>query len=167
MATANTIVANRYGTACYEELPAAEAILPGTGVVITTDAEGNETLAPVSASGVGEPRFAREQRNPPRAMIGGGGMGLSPIEQQYEAGNNVESELFGSGDKIRARIAAGGDLDTPANANVEAGDPLNFASDGSLKVTDGRASAVAVAREDNDNSDAAAGENPVALVQVV
>jgi len=161
MATANTIVANRYGTACYEEFPAGEAILPGTGVEIATDADGNETLAPAS-SGVGEPRFAREQRNPPRMVTG-----THITEQQYEAGNRVESELFGRGDKVRARIAAGGDLDTPANANVEAGDPLNFADGGSLKVTDGRASAVAVARETLDNSDAAAGENPVALVQVV
>ena len=158
---AATIVANRYGTACYEEIPAGEAILPGTGVEITTDADGNETLVPAS-SGDGVSRFVREQRNPPRAM---GGMDIT--EQGYEAGDNVESELFSRGDKVRARIAAGGDLENPANANVEAGDPLNFASGGSLKVADGRASAVAVSRERIDNSDATAGENPVALVQVV
>jgi hypothetical protein len=91
--------------------------------------------------------------------------GADITEQGYEAGNNVESELFDRGDMVRARAAAGGDLATAADANIADGDPVNFADGGTVKVAESRASAVAVAREDNDNS-GGAGDNLV-LVQVV
>lgn len=160
---ANSVIATHYGNAVYEELPAAAELLPGTGLEVTTDAEGNEQVQPVSSAGQAAARFARTKSNPPYASDSD----TSPIEQAYPDGDNVEYETMRVGDKVRARVAAGSDLTTAANANIAPGDPLNFHSDGTLKVAGSRASAVAVARSATDNSGAASGENPVALVQVV
>lgn len=154
---ANSIIAQLEDGESYEEFPAAVEIEPGQGLEIVVSG-GEEQVQPVSTAGKPSYMVAREQRNPPRAGSG------NPVDQPYAAGRNVETMTFRRGDETRNRLAAGADLATAANATVAEGDLLEWHSDGTLKTGVG-GTAVAVAREANDNSAAASGENPLVRVE--
>jgi hypothetical protein len=155
-----------YPDGVYKEYEAAGTITPGEGIEISGIDSGNLQVQPVSSV---EPtgasaRFAVEQSRPPRAEPGD----TSPIDQDYESGENVEARVFDSGEEVEnALLAAGGDLGTSSEADVSVGDKLAFNDDGTLKEATTAGAEVAVALEANNNSGASAG-NPVRIrVEVI
>lgn len=142
-------------------------VTPGMGIERTgTDADGKPTVQPVSTiePADAQARFAIEQRLPPRSE------GEEMLEDEYEAGNYLQFFVFQRGDVVEnALVASGQDLadnetvggaagSGSGQATIEAGDSLAFFSDGTLKVAQDGAAAVAEAREAVDNSGAASGE---------
>ncbi|WP_254535227.1 hypothetical protein [Halomarina litorea] len=156
-----------YDDAAYMEAEAAAAITPGMGLEYAGEtAVGNRTVQPVSSVEPTGPaaRFAIEQRMPPRGASGA----TRPIEQGYDAGDNVEMQVFRSGDTVEnALLAAGGDLTTAAHATIAIGDKLAFNDDGSLKLATTAGAEVVEAVEAVDNSGAAAGERARIAVEVL
>lgn len=150
-----------YPDGAYKEYEAAAAITPGEGIEISGVDNGNLQVQPVSSV---EPtgasaRFALAQRAPPRAVGGD----TSPVDQDYNSGDNVQAFVFDSGEEVEnAFLAAGGDLGTGSEANVSVGDKLAFNDDGTLKEATTAGAEVAVALEAIDNSGASAG-NPVRI----
>jgi hypothetical protein len=90
------------------------------------------------------------------------------LDQVYDAGNHIEFRVYRPGDLVEnALLAAGGDLATASEATVTVGDPLAFNDDGSLKLATVAGAEEAQAREDVDNSGAAAGERARISVEVL
>lgn len=152
-----------------------ETVVPGMGVERVTVDDGDDIVAPVSEiePADAQTRFAREQRLPPRGESG------EMIEQEYEGGQYLEFWTFRTGDVVEnALLASGTDLlndgtvgggtsSGSGQATVEAGDSLAFYSDGSLKVAQDGAAAVAEARESVDNSGAEADDRARISVEVL
>ena len=158
------------------EVAAGASVTPGMGIEKTgSNPDDDPLLQPVSSiePADAQTRFAVEQGTPPR-----GGDGRM-IDQASAAGEHVEFRIYRPGDVVEnALVASGTDLNDDggvgggttagsAQANVSDGDSLAFYSDGSLKVAQSGDAAVAVAREDVDNSGAAAGDRARISVEVL
>jgi hypothetical protein len=147
------------------EVAAGASVTPGMGIEKTgPNPDGDPLVQPVSTvepTGA-QARFAREQRVPPRGEDG------SMLDQVYDAGNHIEFRVYRRGDIVEnALLAAGGDLATTSEATVTVGDPLAFNDDGSLKLATVAGAEEAQAREDVDNSGAAAGDRARISVEVL
>lgn len=155
---ANSIFAKLLGQGDYLEYPAATGatIAPGMGLERVDDA-GTTKVQPVSTADSDSTLIAREQRNPPRMGSG------NPVDQTYDAGDNVEARGFMQHEEARLRLSAGADLTTASNANVSKHDKLGWSDDGTLKK--GSSNAQYEALEAVDNSGAAAGEHTLVLVK--
>jgi len=158
----NTIVLNgNYAPFVEDEADAGEAdIYPGNtlegdgaGGVIKTSTE--------AASGRG--LFADVSRSDPSL----------DKDDPYPDGDRVSVQYVPIGGKVDARLAAGGDLTTAANANVSADDLLVETNVGALAAHDSAETsgdpegAVYRALEGVDNSGAAAGVENQAEIEVV
>ncbi|SNZ18159.1 hypothetical protein SAMN06269185_3270 [Natronoarchaeum philippinense] len=168
MAKSITDVAGRtYGEARYKEGEAGSDLTPGELLVQTgTNADGEpiyDAVSTVDKLGP-EAQFAMVPSTPPARDVSD----ADPIEQTIPSGTLVEVRVFTAGETVQnALLASGSDLATASNANVSPGDRLGSNDDGSLKITTTGGAAVAVAREANDNSGAAAGERARLNVEVL
>lgn len=153
---ANSIFAKLLGQGDYLEYPAASELYPGMGLERVDD-NGTTKVQPVSTADANSTLIAREQRNPPRMAAG------NPVDEPYDAGDNVESRQCIQGEEFRLRLSAGTDLATPANANVSKHDELGWSDDGTL--VKGGSNPQYEALEAVDNSGAAAGEHTLILVK--
>lgn len=147
-----------YGEAKYKEGEAGSDLTPGMVLVQTgTNADGEPIYDPVSTVEQLGPQsqFAMVPSTPPKRDT----TDTDPIDQTISSGTIVEVRVFDSGETVQnALLASGADLATASEANVSPGDRLGTNDDGSLKVTTTAGAALAVAREANDNSGAAAGD---------
>lgn len=153
---ANSIFAKLLGQGDYVEAPANSEIYPGMGLERVDDS-GTEKFQPVSTADANSTLIAREQRNPPRMADG------NPVDEPYDATDNVEARQCMQGEEFRLRLSAGTDLATAANANVSPYDELGWSDDGTLKK--GSSNPKYEALEAVDNSGAAAGEHTLILVK--
>ena len=147
------------------EVASGASVTPGMGIEMAgLNPDGDPLVQPVSTvepTGA-QSRFAREQRVPPRGEDG------SMLDQVYDAGNHIEFRIYRPGDTVEnALLAAGGDLATASEATITVGDPLAFNDDGSLKLATVAGAEEAQAREDVDNSGAAAGDRARISVEVL
>lgn len=162
----------------YDEGAVADGatVTPGMGIERVGSTDKNDPIVqPVSTiePAGAQSRFAIEQRLPPRYE------GEEMIADEYEGGNFLQFYVFQRGDVVEnALLASGTDLadngtvgggsgSGSAQATVEPGDKLAFFSDGSLKVAQDQAAAVAEARVAVDNSGAAAGERARLSIEVI
>lgn len=168
MAKSLTDIAGRtYDEPRYKEGEAGSDLTPGMVLVQTgTNASGEpiyDAVSTVDQLGP-EPQFAMVPSTPPARDVSD----TDPIDQTIPSGTLVEVEVFTTGETVQnALLAAGSDLATASNANVSPGDRLGTNDDGSLKITTTGGAALAVAREANDNSGAAAGEHARVNVEVL
>jgi len=168
MAKSITDIAGRtYDEARYKEGEAGSDLTPGELLVQTgTNADGEpiyDAVSTVDQLGP-QPQFATVPSTPPQRDTSD----TDPIDQTISSGTLVEVRVFTSGETVQnALLAAGSDLATASNANVSPGVRLGTNDDGSLKQTTTAGAAVAVARESNDNSGAAAGERARLTVEVL
>ena len=160
MAQPNSIFAKLLGQGDYLEYPAASGttIEPGMGLE-RVEEDGTTVVQPVSSADSESTLIAREKRNPPAI----GPDAASPVDVDYEAGDNVESRGFMQHEEARLRVAAGTDLTTAANANVSKHDQLGWNASGVL--VKGGSNPQYEALETLDNSGAAAGEHALVLVK--
>lgn len=161
------IAGRTYGEPKYKEGEAGSDLTPGELLVQTgTNADGvpiYDSVSTVDQLGPA-PQFARVPKTPPARDVSED----DPVDQTIPSGTLVEIRVFDTGETVQnALLAAGGDLATAAQANVSPGDRLGTNDDGSLKVTTTGGAAVAVARESNDNSGAAAGDRARLSVEVL
>lgn len=172
------VLGKSYRGTVYDEGVTASgvSVVPGMGVerAGATD-DGEIILQPVSTiePADAQARFAREQRVPPRGgteeMLDQETGGGEHIEfYTFRRGDVVENALLASGtDLLNNGTVGGGSSSGSGQATVEPGDSLAFFSDGSLKVAQDGAAAVAEAREMVDNSGAAAGERARLSIEVL
>ena len=155
---ANSVFAKLLGQGDYDEFAAASGttILPGMGLE-RVEENGSTVVQPVSTADADTTFIAREQRNPPITSAG------SPLDEPYEAGDNVEGRGGMQHEEFRLRLSAGADLATAANANVSKHDELGWSDDGTL--VKGGSNPLYEALEPVDNSGAAAGESAIVLVK--
>ena len=91
----------------------------------------------------------------------------------YDAGNLAKYLTLDGGEELLLNLAAGADAPATALANVTEGDKLTSNGDGKIRklasgtAPDAETAAIFVAREDNDNSGAAAGEWTKLRVEVL
>lgn len=168
MAKSITDIAGRtYGEPRYKEGEAGSDLTPGEILVQTgTNADGVPIYDAVSTVDQLGPQaqFAMVPSTPPQQDTSD----TDPIDQTISSGRLVEVRVFTAGERVQnALLAAGADLTTAANANVSPGDRLGTNDDGSLKATTTAGAALAVAREANDNSGAAAGNRARLTVEVL
>jgi len=173
----NTIVENGNDAPfVQDEFDAGEAdIYPGHALEIAADGDvvKHATESGIDAAATGLGLFADLNEFDPSTGKG----------DAYPNGERVGVVHVPVGGRVDARLAAGGDLDTAADANVTEGDVLEEADVGGLKahtgvdtVGDGTgaasetvydAGALYVARESVDNSGAAAGVENQQHIEVV
>jgi hypothetical protein len=168
MSKSITDIAGRtYDEARYKEGEAGSDLTPGEVLVQTgTNADGEPIYDAVSTVDKVDPQaqFAMVPSTPPIRDE----TDTDPIDQTIESGTIVEVRVFTSGETIQnALLAAGTDLASGSDANVSPGDTLGTSDDGSLKVTTTAGAGIAVAREANDNSGAAAGDRARLYVEVL
>jgi hypothetical protein len=168
MAKSITDIAGRtYDEARYKEGEAGSDLTPGQLLVQTgTNADGEPIYDAVSTVDQLGPQaqFAMVPTTPPKRDVSD----TDPIEQTIASGTLVEVRVFTSGETVQnALLAAGSDLASASDANVSPGDRLGTNDDGTLKITTTAGAAVAVAREANDNSGAAASEWARVSVEVL
>ncbi|PCR89313.1 hypothetical protein [Natrinema ejinorense] len=168
MSKSITDIAGRtYDEPRYKEGEAGSDLTPGEVLVQTgTNADDvpiYDAVSTVDQLGP-EAQFARVPKTPPKRDVSD----TDPIDQTISAGTLVEIRVFTRGETVQnALLASGSDLATASNANVSPGDRLGTNDDGSLKITTTGGAALAVAREANDNSGAAAGERARLSVEVL
>lgn len=144
MATPNSVLAKAHNQLSFEEGIADEALEPGQGCVLYENADGEKRVR-AAAADEKTTRVVRERRNPP---VGMGVDGASPLEQGYDAGENVETLGFDDNDQGRCRVTL---EDDGAGGTVAIEDAaLGWGADGNLTT----AATEAVARGRVDLSDA-------------
>jgi hypothetical protein len=110
IASNQSVLAQTHNTNSYLEGEADSAIEPGTGVVFYEDADGNTHVRQAGAN-ENTKRVAREQRNPPRNGTTVDDTGTSPIDQGYNAGDNLETVGFLRYDRARLRVSSNATAD--------------------------------------------------------
>lgn len=168
MSKSITDIAGRtYDEARYKEGEAGSDLTPGELLVQTgTNADDEPIYDAVSTVDQLGPQaqFAMVPSTPPVRDVSDG----DPIDQTIDEGTLVEVRVFTAGETVQnALLAAGSDLASASDANVSPGDRLGTNDDGSLKITTTAGAALAVAREANDNSGAAAGSRARLTVEVL
>ncbi|WP_436933688.1 hypothetical protein [Halovenus marina] len=168
MSKSITEIAGRtYDEARYKEGEAGSALTPGE-IVVQTGTNANDEPIYDAVSTVDQlgpqAQFAMVPSTPPQEDTSD----TDPIDQTISSGTLVEVRVFTAGERVQnALLASGTDLASASDANVSPGDRLGTNDDGSLKITTTGGAAVAVAREANDNSGAAAGERARLTVEVL
>ncbi|EMA69313.1 hypothetical protein C461_03093 [Halorubrum aidingense JCM 13560] len=122
IAAHQSILAQVHNENSYLEGEADSALDPGTGAVAYKDADGNWHIRQATAD-EDTKRIVREQRNPPRGGMTVTDTGDSPIDDGYNAGDNVETVGFHRYDRARLRVSP--------NATADPTDtPVGFDADG-------------------------------------
>lgn len=134
LSTENSVLAQAVGSEDYEEGEALEGLEPGQGAV-----RGNGGFEAADADDRTK-RVVREQRNPASRGIEDDD---SPLEQDYETGDNVETIGGQSHTKFRLLVD-----DDGTETTVSEGDELAWGSDGYL-VTDGTETVARAANEED------------------